>query len=250
MWELNRAERRALRLATALVLTATAVRLGLGVGRPDSGWRPAAGASERPVTRVRAEVKEAVERARRAATPLGEGERIDPNVAPAEELQRLPGVGPATARAILRNRAREGPYRVLEDLLRVPGIGPARLARIAPHVALTARPPWPRTRRSPVRGPPGGGWAPGPAHRGRGAPGGRAPAGGPARGSARLDLNRATAAELERLPGIGPALARRILERRAAEGRFDSVGALRKVPGVGPVRLERLRERVRVGPPP
>jgi competence protein ComEA len=62
-----------------------------------------------------------------------------------------------------------------------------------------------------------------------------------------LDLNRATAAELDRLPGIGPVLARRILEQRARIGRFESVEELREVRGVGPRLLERLRPRVRAG---
>lgn len=49
-----------------------------------------------------------------------------------------------------------------------------------------------------------------------------------------LDLNRATAAELARLPGIGPKLAERILARRATlGGRFDSPDDLATVPGLG-----------------
>lgn len=63
-----------------------------------------------------------------------------------------------------------------------------------------------------------------------------------------MDLNRATADELTTLPGIGPALARRIVEWRGANGPFASVDALDEVPGIGPSTLERLRPRVRATP--
>lgn len=65
----------------------------------------------------------------------------------------------------------------------------------------------------------------------------------------RLDLNRAGIAELEGLPGIGPVLARRILEHRRRHGPFEAVEELLAVRGVGPRLLERVRGRVRVGAP-
>jgi len=61
--------------------------------------------------------------------------RIDLNAASAEELQTLPGVGPARAEAILAERA-ERPFRVPGDLRRVPGIGEATFQRLAPLVAV------------------------------------------------------------------------------------------------------------------
>ena len=61
-----------------------------------------------------------------------------------------------------------------------------------------------------------------------------------------LDLNRATLADLMRLPGVGPMLARRILETRETAGRFGAVDDLVGVRGLGPVRLERLRPFVGV----
>jgi competence ComEA-like helix-hairpin-helix protein len=62
----------------------------------------------------------------------------------------------------------------------------------------------------------------------------------------RVNLNTATAAELELLPGIGPALAARIVEHRTANGAFKSVEQLDDVKGIGPRTLERLRHLVRV----
>jgi competence protein ComEA len=63
-----------------------------------------------------------------------------------------------------------------------------------------------------------------------------------------VDVNRATADELDTLPGIGPALAERIVEWRGANGRFATVDDLDRVPGIGPATVERLRPRVRTGP--
>jgi competence protein ComEC len=65
-----------------------------------------------------------------------------------------------------------------------------------------------------------------------------------------LDLNRATAAELETLPGIGPAKAAAIVADRTAAGPFRSVEDLARVKGVGPKTLEKLRSLVTVGAAP
>ena len=70
-------------------------------------------------------------------------------------------------------------------------------------------------------------------------PGG-APAGGP------VNLNTATLADLDGLPGVGPVLAQRILDARDAQGGFKSVGDLRKVNGIGDARFEQLKDLVTV----
>jgi comEA protein len=64
-----------------------------------------------------------------------------------------------------------------------------------------------------------------------------------------VDLNRATLVELDALPGIGPVLARRIVEHRGRHGPFRSVDELRAVAGIGPALLERLRGLVHAAPP-
>jgi competence ComEA-like helix-hairpin-helix protein len=66
--------------------------------------------------------------------------------------------------------------------------------------------------------------------------------GGPA-----IDLNAADATALDRLPGVGPVLAARIVEHRRAHGPFERVDDLRAVRGIGPRLLERLRPCVRIG---
>jgi len=57
----------------------------------------------------------------------------------------------------------------------------------------------------------------------------------------RIDPNRASAAELIRLPGIGPALAGRIVADRDQRGAFASAEDLRRVRGIGPKTLDRIR---------
>jgi competence ComEA-like helix-hairpin-helix protein len=62
-----------------------------------------------------------------------------------------------------------------------------------------------------------------------------------------LDLNRASSDEISRLPGVGPSLARRIVEERNRRGRFESSENLRGILGMGPKKLAALREHVTVG---
>jgi competence ComEA-like helix-hairpin-helix protein len=61
-----------------------------------------------------------------------------------------------------------------------------------------------------------------------------------------LDVNRAAAAELAALPGVGPGLAQRIVEERERRGRFDSPDALRYVLGMGPKKLAAIRRFITV----
>ncbi len=62
-----------------------------------------------------------------------------------------------------------------------------------------------------------------------------------------VKLNAATAAELQRLPGIGPAMAKRIIDYRTQYGPFRSVTDLLSVKGIGPKTLEKLTPLVTVG---
>jgi competence protein ComEA len=79
---------------------------------------------------------------------------------------------------------------------------------------------------------------------GQGGAGGAA--GSPSAPGVPLNLNTATAEQLDELDGIGPATAKQIVDVRTAKGGFGSVDELAEVPGIGDKRLATLREQVRV----
>jgi competence ComEA-like helix-hairpin-helix protein len=60
-----------------------------------------------------------------------------------------------------------------------------------------------------------------------------------------VDLNSAAAVELSQLPGVGPALARRLVDHRDLHGPFQTPESLLDVPGVGAATLARLRPHLR-----
>lgn len=168
--------------------------------------------------------------AMRQARPLRPGERLDPDVASATELSRLPRVGLALAKAIVANRDSLGSFGSVAGLDRVPGIGPALLRTLDPHLSFSRSA---KTASALVQSAAAGTPLASPLTRERNSA---------AMGSAgpTLNVNHATAVELERLPGIGPALARRIVADREAQGPFATVAALDRVPGIGPALMARV----------
>ncbi|MEE4024697.1 ComEA family DNA-binding protein [Gordonia sp. PKS22-38] len=98
--------------------------------------------------------------------------------------------------------------------------------------------------RSAVVGAGGAASVPSNGSAGAGAPSGGANSSGTQ--SAKVDLNTATEAQLDELPGVGPVTARAIIAWREANGRFGSVEQLAEVDGIGPTRLSRLRDLVTV----
>jgi competence ComEA-like helix-hairpin-helix protein len=172
-------------------------------------------------------------RAEALALPLQPGERVDVDRADAAELERLPRVGRELARRIVEEREARGPFGRLEGLRRVPGIGPAMLralerattfsgvARLGAEAATGGR--------SPGDGP----------RAGRSAPAAVCAAGP-------IALNGASAAELDCLAGVGPALAERIIADRKSRGPYGRVEDLDRVPGIGRQVVARLRPQLRV----
>lgn len=131
---------------------------------------------------------------------------VDVNTATEEGLAAIPGVSRSKAEAIVADRAARGPFYALEDLSRVSGIGSRAVDELRPFATV-------------------------------GEPGERPP-------PPRIDLNRASATELEGLPGIGPVTAARIVVWREDRGPFRDVEELQEVRGIGPATMDRIRDRV------
>jgi competence protein ComEA len=129
---------------------------------------------------------------------------------------------------------------------------PAKAPANAPTSSATPEPatgpaPEPELAREPAPEPAPGAspeLAPGPAI----APAPTVPTPAVAVPPALIDLNRATKEQLETLPGIGPALAQRILDDRAARGPFRSVDDLDRVPGIGVKTIDKFRAKVFAAP--
>jgi competence ComEA-like helix-hairpin-helix protein len=170
--------------------------------------------------------------------PLAHGERINLDRAQVPEIARLPRVGIALAKRIAADRTTRGPFGGLAGLDRVPGVGPGLLRTLEPHVAFdggaagghAAAPGRPRTGVSLCDA-------------GQPLTSSAQP---PLCPSAKVALNHASAAQLDRLPGIGPARAAAIVRYRDAHGPFASVADLRLVPGINPALLQRLYDHLRV----
>lgn len=153
------------------------------------------------------------ERRRAAAEPAP----LDPNAADRAAWDRLPGIGPRTAEAIIAHRAREGPFRLPEDLLAVRGIGPATLERMQPYLA------WPVVENN-------SGATMGRLSRAEGTP----------------DLNAVDADFLAGLPGIGPKLASSIMDERRRRRGFRHWQEVLAVKGIGEAKLRILQNATRL----
>ena len=81
---------------------------------------------------------------------------INLNTATSEELQQVPGIGPATAEKILQMRKSYGPFKSVDDLRAIRGIGPKRLEKMRKYltVAKTVRPKPEEPQPSPSKTPP------------------------------------------------------------------------------------------------
>jgi competence protein ComEA len=67
---------------------------------------------------------------------LQPGTKININSANVDELQKIPGIGPSKANAIIKYRETNGPYKEIQELDDVPGIGPAMIGQMEPWVSI------------------------------------------------------------------------------------------------------------------
>jgi competence protein ComEA len=170
-------------------------------------------------------------------TPAVAAAPVDVNTADVKALEALPGVGPATAQAIVAGR----PYSTVDDLARVKGIGKGKLEKMRPFVTagtgaaakgLPAAPPVPSTVKGlPPSAPPR---IPSPAQAGKAAR--QAVPSGP------VNLNTASLAELEALPGIGPKKAQAIIDGRPYQKPEDVM----KVKGIKQGIYGKIADRITV----
>ena len=207
MWVVT-SERRAILILLSLAVAGQAIRYFST--RPDSapGDVKLLGSAPERSPGAHAEAAQAAQR------PLGAGEKIDPNIASAVELARLPRVGLALAKRIVSDRDSHGAYESIESLDRVAGIGPGLLKAIEPHLSL------PRAGPQPAGLP-----APDPSSR-------------------LVNLNSASVAEIERLPLIGPSRAMAIVAWRERHGSFKNLDDLVLVPGVSRRMADAIRHLV------
>ena len=160
---------------------------------------------------------------------------LDVNAADRTELLQVPGVGPTMADAILSHRTTFGPFQSLDELDSVRGIGGKTLVKLRPWLTVEAK-----TEAKPV--------APQVEKLERKL---AAPPAVPAQSTKlaagqQIDINTASVAELQGLPGIGPKLAERIVEARNQKP-FASIEDLRRVGGIGAKTLEKLRPHLTFG---
>jgi competence protein ComEA len=153
---------------------------------------------------------------------------VDLNSADASELAQVPGVGPKMAEAIADHRRLHGPFKSVDELRNVRGVGPITFEKVRNHFRAA-----PVAQRALAEVPPSPNPAPTPAPRATGSKKIQP-------GEAPINVNTAGADELQRLPGVGPVMARNIVAARSAK-LFESVNDLDKVKGIGPKTLNKLR---------
>jgi len=157
-------------------------------------------------------------------TPAGAASgAVDLNKASQKELEALPGVGPATAKKIIAGR----PYSSPEDLARA-GLSEKEIQKVTPLVKVDAAAGAPATL-------PEGKPLPAPEKKSTGK------SAAPPAGAA-VDLNTASRKDLEALPGVGPATARKIVAGRP----YASVADLSRA-GVPPKTIEKISPMVTAG---
>jgi DNA uptake protein ComE-like DNA-binding protein len=169
--------------------------------------------------------------ARAEAAKEKKADKVDINTASQQELEALPGVGEATAKKIIAGR----PYSSVKDLSRA-GVSDATISKISGLVkagrgSKTAA----KEKEAPASAPPAA--APASASSAAKAPakGGAAAAGGP------VDLNTASQKDLEALPGVGAATAKKIIAGRP----YSSVADLSKA-GVSQSTIGKISPMVTV----
>ena len=147
------------------------------------------------------------------AAPAWAGVNI--NTASTAELQSLTGIGPSKAAAIVAYRTENGAFATIDSLQAVPGIGVKTVESVRPDAEVG-------DGSTVVKGQ-------------TAASSGGAPAGNA------VNINTASASQLDIMPGIGPSKAAAIIADRDAKGPFSSCEELSRVTGVGSKTVSQLK---------
>jgi len=133
--------------------------------------------------------------------------RVDINNAPRETIETLPGVGPKLAQEIIAGR----PYKTIDELDRVKGIGPKKLAQLRSRVFVSAMRADAQIADRPKTNE-----------------------------ILHININTASQADLEKLPGMGPKRAEAIIAARP----FQRPEDLLRVPGIKKAQFDKLKSQV------
>jgi competence protein ComEA len=147
-----------------------------------------------------------------AAVSAAKANLVDINTATQAELEAVKGIGPVTAKKIIDNR----PYKSLTELNKA-GLSTKEIKEFQPSLAVTPAPAAPAPAAAPVAKKTAAPMAP----------------------AAPVDLNTADQKALETLPGVGPALAKRIIEARP----FQSLDDVAKVKGMSKTKVAALKDK-------
>jgi len=166
-----------------------------------------------------------------------ESMKLDLNTAVIDELVKISGIGPGTAKKIIKYRKENGPFKSIEDLLNVPGIGETKFNSFKEYITvrksateleetekkeqeekkITAPPPPNQKKIKMVY-------------------------------SDKVDINSADLEELMSVEGIGKNMAQRIIDYREINNGFKTIEELSNVKGISSARVEKLKPHLELKP--
>lgn len=160
-----------------------------------------------------------------------EPKRVELNLASAQELERLPTIGPALARAIVDYRNQHGPFQKVDEILNVPAFGKGRYKKVWEHIHIAGKKgihpshlfkaKATRVKKTPEKAE-------------------------MESGSNLVDLNQASLNQLMTLPRVGKILAARIIRHREIYGAFLVKEELFEIEGMTQNLFEKIEPYIKV----
>ena len=149
---------------------------------------------------------------------------VNINTASEAELDTLPGIGPSKAAAIVAYRTEHGPFASISDLSKVQGIGNKTVSKLSSHISVgdgdaTAAASTATKSTAPTT---------------------KVETAATSNPNA-INVNTASASELTKLNGVGPATAKKIITYRETNGPFATCDQLQSVKGIGAKTVQKLK---------